>query len=371
MKEFFMNIKTESDYVPKNFAIQQLQSERELRYLENVVLKNLRLKKSQIQMSRKLGYKFNLYGKWESGAKKLMWNDLVKVIKLNKIPLAYILEDHYKISDPLKKSEAITILRHFLDFYFHKDVKSMSDYLEASETQIQRWVKGNTKVPALVIFKLLIYRPQHFVHFLDNLPLASLAPEIKDELDRMKALAQAQVTVPYSSAVLYFLETSEYQILTRHNPQLIQQKLQLTAKQVEAALQLLQNNNSIEFDGEKYVLKERCFEFPASDYRKTIPMFHYWIYRSMCYLQEKLRNNVETEIPNASSFRVFTVSKATAVKITEKIRQTHHEILQLIKEDDRTDLVVRAIVLNHFGLEESPPHTIVPDEEYGTRLIKK
>lgn len=366
-----MNINTESDYIPKNFAIQQLQSEHELRYLENVVLKNLRLKKSQLQMSRKLGYKFNLYGKWESGAKKLMWNDLVKVIKFNKIPLADILEDHYKISDPQKKSEAIIILRHFLDFYFHKDVKSLSEYLEASEPQIQRWGKGITKVPALVIFKLLIYRPQHFVHFLDNLPLTSLAPEIKDELQRMKALAQAQVTAPYSSAVLYFLETPAYQSLTKHDPQLIQQKLQLSARQVETALQILKNNDSVEFDGNKYILKERCFEFPASDYRKTIPMFHYWIYRSMCYLQEKLRNNAETEIPNASSFRVFSVSKKTAIKITEKIRQTHHEILQLIKEDDHTDLVVRAIVLNHFGLEESPAHQIIPDEEYGARLIKK
>ena len=54
-----MNINTESDYIPRNFAIQQLRSDHELRYLENVVLKNLRLKKSQIQITQWVAPRFS------------------------------------------------------------------------------------------------------------------------------------------------------------------------------------------------------------------------------------------------------------------------------------------------------------------------
>ncbi len=356
---------TSSDYVTKNFDISHFKSKNELRYLEKLILINSRGKKSQQQLSRALGLKFNLYGKWESGSKKLMWDDLAKILKYKKINVSEILEDTYKILDKSKTSDAGVILKHFLDFYFLGNYSKLAEYLEMSPLKIRRMIKKESPIAASIVLKLFIYRPQHFVIFLEKLQISDSMPEIKTEIARMKKIAQGQVFAPANAAVLYFLDTKEYQDCKKHSNELICQKLQLSLQQVESALRTLQANSSIEFKDPKYVLNSRSLEFPASDYKQTIPMFNYWIYRSLCYLNEKLRNNRETTIPNASSFRIFSVSKKTAEKITEKIRQTHHEILQMIKESDREDLVVRAIILNHFGLEESPPFNMKSDEDLG------
>ncbi len=356
------------DYEPEAFQLADIKSAKKLKELEKAILKKLRGKQSQEGMSSKLKSKFNVYGKWENGLKRLLWNDLVLIFLARKLPVAAGLEDIYKVSGDAQKTDASNIVRHFLISYFSDDVSKLAAYLNISQSRAARWAAGKSQIPAQAILHLLLHRAQLFVLFLERLEIVDVVPEFAAELERMKLLMKGQELAPYNIAVLYFLDTEDYRKIENHDNTLLVNKLQLTLHQVERALSTLERQNAISFVGQKYVLNTRSFEYPASDYRQTIPMFNYWTYRSLCYLHDKMLTNRQTEVANASSFRVFSVSKKTAAKITEKIRQTHHEILQLIKESDQENMVVRAIVLNHFGLEESPPFKAVSDPDLGIRI---
>ncbi len=358
------------DYDPEAFSVRDLTTNANLRSLELEILKKLRGKQSQEAMSRKLGTVFNVYGKWETGLKRVLWNDLVKVLGARKIEISQALEDIYKITGCTRRTEASVIVSHFKRSYFSDDVTKLATYLEITPSRATRWSQGKSQVPAQKILKLLLYRSQLFILLLERIQLVDVRPEFATELLRIKTLMADQDRTPYNIAVLYFLVTEDYLQSPTHDNSLIAQKLQLQLEQVERALRNLEQHGAIAYNGEKYDVKTRSFEYPASDYRQTIPMFNYWIYRSLCYLHDKVLTNRQTEIPNASSFRVFSVSKKTAAQISEKIRETHHEILRLIKDsDEEGDHVVRAVVLNHFGLEESPPFQIVADPETGFKIL--
>lgn len=365
MNPDLQNCQPTPDYDPVAFRLGLFQSKVRLQEFEHLLLKKLRGKNSQQRMSEKLQYNFNIYGKWENGLKRLLWNDFVQILNLQKVSVFEVLEDLYKINGVDQKVEASHLILHFIDCYFQSDLNLIAQYLEVAPTRVQRWSKNQSQVPHQVVLKLLLYRPQLFLLFLEQLGLVDILPEFSKELERMKTLMQGHDRAPYNIAVLYFLDSLDYKNLKEHSTELICQKLQLSPRQVEKALLVLEKQNALFFDGKKYLLKTRSFEYPASDYKQTIPMFHYWIYRSLCYLQNRLLSNPQTEITNASSFRVFSVSKKTAERISEKIRQTHHEILQLIKESDQEDMVVRAVVMNHFGLEESPLYDAHSDPDLG------
>lgn len=354
------------DYVPKSFDIKTFQTKKEIRHLENLILRTLRGKQSQMQMSQRLKYKFNIYGKWESGNKIVMWSDLIKIFQLKKINISKTFANTYKILDESEQADSSTVLLHFFEFYFFRDLSKFSKVLEIPVLRVRRMLKKETPAPASIIFKLLAYRPQHFVEFLDTLHVSDSLPEIKKEMAWIKSIAHSQFVAPGNSAVLYFLDTTEYRKLETHDVGLITRRLQMTQKQVESALYTLLEDKSIEYDGKKYCINARWMEFPVSDFRQTVPLFNYWAYRSLCFLNNKLKNNnAKTEIRNAASFRVFSVSKKTAIKITDLIRQSHHEIMQLIKDSDREDVVVRAMMMTHFGLEESPPMNMMSDPDLG------
>jgi hypothetical protein len=356
------------DYNPESFHLESLKNGVQLADLERKILRKLRGTKSQEAMSAKLKSNFNVYGKWENGLKRLLWNDLVKLADARGLSITNALEDIYKVSGDAKRADAANIVNHFLRTYFAGEIHRLHEYLGITQSRAARWAAGKSQIPAQPILKLLLYRPQLFILFLERLQIIDVMPEFDLEFKRMKTLMSGQERAPYNLAVLYFLDTDDYKNLAAHDEALIARKLQLSARQVSSALSHLEKQGAVSFDGTKYVLKTRSFEYPASDYRQTIPMFNYWIYRSLCYLHDKLLTNRQTEVANASSFRVFSVSKKTAAKISDKIRQTHHEILQLIKDSDQEDMVVRVIVLNHFGLEESPAFKVESDSELGVSV---
>lgn len=55
--------------------------------LVRIFIQEIRSQFTQKKMSEKLGYRYNQWHKWESGQKKLMWTDLLKIAALLKINL--------------------------------------------------------------------------------------------------------------------------------------------------------------------------------------------------------------------------------------------------------------------------------------------
>jgi hypothetical protein len=105
-----------SEYKPKEFALAQMNTKQEEQLIVRSILRVLRGYDSQIKMSESLGYNFNIYGKWETSKKILMWDDFLQILKSRGILINSTIESIYKISDRTKKYEAPTIISHFFTF---------------------------------------------------------------------------------------------------------------------------------------------------------------------------------------------------------------------------------------------------------------
>lgn len=354
------------DYNPVEIDLRNFLSQKELKRLENVILHGLRGKLSQKQISQKMGHAFNIYGKWENGNKILMWQDLVDIAEFRKISIDEFLADNFKISSNVDTTSALKIVNHFFANYFNHKYETLANYLGISQMKLRRVVKSDAPAPATLILKLLAYRPQHFLILLDKLKVSDKVPEIKRELGRIKSLSEILSASPLNTAVLYFIETTDYKKLKTHSSELIARRLCLTLKQVDTAIEALLKNGSIVWEGKKYIHTNTALEFPSTDFRATVPLFNYWLYRLTGNINNKLiTNNAKSELPTVYSYRVMAISKKTAEQINTKIRNLYHEIIQLEKESAPDDVVVRVVMLNHFGLEDCAGFPLESDPDRG------
>lgn len=354
------------DYKPVEIDLRKLLSQKELKQIENVILHGLRGKLSQNQISEKLGHAYNIYGKWENRNKILMWQDLVKIAEFRKISIDDFLADSFKISSSSDTPSALKIINHFFTSYFNHNYESLAKYLGISQMKTRRLMKSGAQTPATLILKLLAYRPQLFLTLLDKLKVSDQVAEIKRELGRIKSLSDILSASPIHTAVLYFLETTEYKKLKVHSTDLIARRLSLTQKQVDTAIEALLKNGSIMWQEKKCINTNTSLEFASTDFRATVPLFNYWLYRLTGNINNKLiTNNAKSELPTAYSYRVMAISKKTAEQINTKIRNLYHEIIQLEKESQPDDVVVRVVMLNHFGLEDSSGFPVESDPDRG------
>ncbi len=357
-----------SDYsFPENLKKEFLKKSN-LKKNSQKIVTYLREGKSQEFMNQRLGFKFNQYAKWENGTKAIFWDDVLKICEIRKIKLTPAISSRFNF----KSSELDKYGKHIINFYlttfFKNKISVVAKYLEVTPSQFRRMYQLKNEIPFIIILKLFLYRPIFFLYFLNELNIIDKIPGLKDEFKKLESLEQLEAKSPFVSAVLYFIGTSEYKSLPRHNSKKIAESTGLTLTQVEYALNELSQRQLISFSNQKYLMNQIASELHTLSVEQIVKILSYWNFRSVSYLKQKVNNPKKPKTRNHTSFRVFTTTKSTADKIAEKLAQTYYEINQYIKEDQidsSEEIVMKVFCINYFGIEESKPLNLVTDMNLG------
>lgn len=313
------------------------------------VLRALRGKRSQVQWSRRLGYRSNVAYTWESGRRWPTAAETLRAARRGGADLDAVLTTFYgRVPAWLVEQDPETpegVARLLDDLRGQRSVTDLADRVGTSRSAMSRWLSGATQ-PRLPDFLQVVEAASvRMVDFVAALVDPEQVPSLHALWARMEARRRIVVEAPWTVAVLRALELATYAALPRHEPGWIADRLGLAPEEEARCLAELERAGEITWTGTHW-----RHEAIAVDTRRSPEVGRllkgHW--------SAVARERVLAGAPGQFSYNVFTVSHADF----ERIRALHlayfHQLRAIVAESEPADVVAVANV-QLFGLDGSDP----------------
>jgi len=229
--------------------------------LARELLKQLRGRRSQRQLSRQLGYQSNVLYRWESGRS---WPSAEAFFALvdhvrgrggSRRCLEEFLREQPLTAGQTLKDSAV-LLEVLGRLRGEARINDIARQLGCSRFVVARWLNGTT---CLRLPELLAYVEATTLRLLDFLAaFASPAqlPSVRKQWQLLEASRRSAYEHPWSHAVLRVLETRAYQQLKRHRRGWIAERIGLSVKEEETCLEVLRQAGQIRLQRGRLVVCE-------------------------------------------------------------------------------------------------------------------
>lgn len=287
--------------------------------IDREVLKALRGRRSQVQLSRLLGFRFNQVYLWESGRRAVHWGDFELYCKILKRPLYQAITRHFALPDSHSIHEVLVgSLRSLKKGAIAKE-------LGIGPSPLSRWLNGRADPPLREVFRIFNRTHLNFLEFLDEVVGAGKLMSIQTAVTETQRLKNALYGLPIAGAIAPALELREYQELKVHRPGVLAKRLGLTLQEEEEALRLLQAAGQIEMQNGKYRLKSFRVTL-TEDKQRFIQNCQYWSERAA---------RIPKRVGQKSFFgyRVFGVSSEAYAKLRQAQVNAYHAISEILKDE--------------------------------------
>lgn len=214
----------------------------------------LRGDEKQEDVSRRLGFRFNQYGKWESGFKQMKWKEFLFVCARFERDIKTALRDLGLASDGQSLSAKL-IVRALLKKNGLDLNQESAEKLGIGKTLLKRLVKGDAEPSLEFIFKLFDFTPGYLAFFttriLDGEELEIFAKEIKE----LRAVDSLLAENPQLVILIGALHLKQNQQNSPLFIEALSKSMGSSVKECEKYLSLAMKNGLIEFKNQTYQLK--------------------------------------------------------------------------------------------------------------------
>lgn len=222
--------------------------------LSRELLRSLRGKRSQTQLSRRLGFRSNVLYTWESGRRQPSAAEFFRLMERTGADprSGFATFALHLPTQPLSDPEGITGLLAALRGGVR--INDLAERTGRSRFTISRWLRGKAQpnLPQLLqLIEVLSLRLVDFLTAIAPSPLPSLR-QAQEELDARRDVA---FTHPWSQAVLRLLETERYRKLPRHRRGWIARHLGISVDEEARCIEALQSAALIHREKGRFVTK--------------------------------------------------------------------------------------------------------------------
>lgn len=315
--------------------------------LASELVRALRGSRSQVALSRRLGYASNAVYTWESGrrwptASRFLWAatrvglDLHEAVRtFHRGEPAWLAE-----LDPASPEGVAAWLR---DLRGDTPIQQLAERTGRSRFAVSRWLSGRTepRLPDLLrLVEATSLRLLDFVAlFTDPMRLPSTA-EASRRLEAARALAWSS---PWAQAVLLGLELISYRDLERHSDAALASRLGIDEALVARSLALLQDAGQVRFDGTHYAPVE-VLSVDLRQPDRSSALKEHWAEVGLARLRQGSGG--------LFSYNLFTVS-AEDLRRLEALQVAHYRAVRtLVAQSDAAERLV-LMNLQLVGLDRS------------------
>ena len=305
------------------------------------LLKAMRGRRTQMDLSVALGFKFNQVFRWESGSTRLTWSEFIRVAETCQTPIASALReilDH--TGDPKDSGKLLT------QIVSRRDLAAEARALGVSETKLRRWMRNEVAPSLSDVFACIARTPTLLEQFIGRLVNLEDVTALSQSSTSLRAFGQFQ-DMPWATLVWEVLELTEYQKATRHIPGFVARALNLTLAQERQALRALLHEGYLEFANGKYRVKTRM----DGEFRGGHPMIalqtEFWTKQALARYKTPNKISDPVDKPNVNAFLTVCTSRATHCKIREAFIDFYHRAGEIIRNDTGPREAMR-IMLFHF-----------------------
>jgi hypothetical protein len=286
-------------------------------------LRTLRAHRSQVQWSRRLGYRGNPVTDWERGARFPTALEALRAAALAgvDVPAAFArfapnvpLERH---NDELALADWLSALRGATS------VKELAQRSGHSRFRIARWLAGDAKPRLPDFFRLLDAITGRLPEWVAELVDIAGVPDLVGRHEAANAARRLAFEVPWTEAILRLLDTTAYRRLRRHRSSFLAHALGIADDEVDACLGRLLVADVIEKRGARYVPKSQGVVDTQGGKQALNALRAHWSRVAAARLNAPLAQDF-------FAYNVISLSASDLDVVREKLRATFREIRSLV-----------------------------------------
>ena len=304
------------------------------------VVKQIRKKYSQVQMSKKLGLKPAVIQRWEQGKTLLKWKDFIKICRINKIDIDQITGTLFQVGN----AEDISKILRFIEP--NRSIKSFSSSTGRSTDVVKNWRTGRSTPSTLDVFRLMYDSNNILFEFLRLICDPARIPEISEEYKKYQKGKSLHYLFPYCGAALRCLELYEYQQYDQHPSGYLAKKLGISEGDERALLDHLLREEIIVEAGKKYKTSLRRTDLRAN-FEGNREVKLYWLNTIQNMLKKMEQPNDEV----VAGHLVYSCTDKTQKAIKEEYLKFYHMVSGLIENDKATPTGVHVLLVQQFRVD--------------------
>lgn len=301
------------------------------------LLKEIRGHRTQIEVSRAMGYKYNYFNKLETLQKKISWTEFYNLTTENGFDFKNFLMRYLSFTSvELNFKSSAVILKQFLNIYNLK-VKQLpkKGVLSVHPVTLQRWLKSKS-LSLEIMLSIFDLKPEFKTNFIDFFS----TPRKLNQDVRYKSLGKDELKkiqdeyISYHpwvlSVVAYFqLENADRSRQTAAFS--ISQCLEIPESIIRSTIQEMIHHKLLKEDSEKFVLVKSLYDFTQSPMGTILRQMHYWSEKLNVRIQQVVDDEKDRKgLIYFSDLRVSAVSEASFSKINEIILESNAKIIGLL-----------------------------------------
>jgi hypothetical protein len=312
----------------------------DIKGVQKQILRSVRGERSQSQVSGRMGFKFNIVHRWESGKVKVAWADFVKYCHACKVDLKKALATAILYKGAPDRADLI-IAR----MIGKRDIGGAAKALGVSRFVLADWL-NETRSPSLEQLLQIINKLHLLGDFtsalvdIDSVP--SLTAPHRARVQRLKSSRQN----PFLFATELCFELADYK-KHPHKEGFVARKLGIPIVVERALIAELKKNDAIELKDGRYVSKESLTVSTSGDFATHKQMMDHWSRRGL----EQMAKLKEPAEDQSFNFFLFSLSKQAYLKAAEAQKEFLFKIRDYILEDkaDPEDVAVLSLQLFKLG----------------------
>lgn len=312
------------------------------------LLRAWRGRRSQVQLSRRLGFRSNVLYAWESGRAYPTAAQALRVAKLTGVDLRAALERFYRDVPPgigkLEPASRAGVAALLTELRGRMQIGELARRSGHSRFAVARWLKGSCE-PRLPEFLALVEASSlRLLDYLSTLIDANKLPSIAERWSLLEAGREAAYAEPWTQAVLLVLELDTYREHNRrHDSRWIARQLGTQVETVERCIELLARTEQIRWDGTHWALARVLTIDTRRDRAAGLAIKRCWAAVGI--------ERIERGAAGIFGYNVFTISNADLQRLRE-LHQAYFSQMRAIIAESRPPERVVVTNLQLFALDE-------------------
>jgi transcriptional regulator with XRE-family HTH domain len=302
-------------------------------------LRALRGRRSQVQWSRRLGYKSNVAYAWESGRRWPTASEALRAAGRDGVDVHAAVSSFYGEApawlaevDPASPAGVARLLQELKGSL---TITALAQRVGTSRYALSRWLNGTTQ-PRLPDFLATVDAASvRLVDFVTALVPAERMPAVQALWERQEARRRGAFEAPWTQAVLRAFELVDYRALPRHEPGWVARRLGIPEEVEQTCVVFLEASGQVRWTGTHYAQESLAVDTRSNPEIGRALKVHW-----TGVAQERIREGA----PGQFSYNVFVVSRQNFERIREMHLAYFHALRSLVSEPQAEECVAIANV---------------------------
>jgi len=304
--------------------------------LSRELVRELRGKRSQAALRRRLERSSNVLHAWETGARYPSASDALRLLQLSGRPPQPLLNRFTACHGTTARALATSFLNGLLR---DRSQAEVARALGVNRNTVARWLSGATepRLPQLLAF--VAVTTQRLLDFLAELVDPARLPSVAPVYEDLLAQRSLAYTRPWSHAVLRALELEQYRALPRHAPGVIAERLGISGEEEQACLTALLAAKQIRRRAGRYQVARVLAVDTRDDPAGNLALKRHWFGVASAALERRGIGPGEL-----ASYNLFAISEEGLARVREAHLDYYERVRAIVAESKRPSRVVLATI---------------------------